>query len=449
MSEPSVHHLVDAVAGVVGEDDLPDLLRKVVDSARALVSARFGGLGVLAPDGSLAEFIHSGADYRMGTFEAELGNTLDHPTIAGFPPAHPLLESPLVVPVTTGDSVFGNLYLAAKTDGTAFTSADQAMMGMFATAAGSAIQCALRRADLDRREQWLEASHLVTTAMLAGKGPSMAMRLIAERARKVAGAPAAAITRPNAARTELIFEIVDLGVDLGVPVLGITVPIEGSSTGLAFTTGRRVLVRGYGGHVVAKEAAARARLPTAVTDLDSAVCIPLVAGDEPIGVLTVARFSGQQPFTEREADLAEMFANDAALAVEFARAEDDRRRLAVLEDRDRIARDLHDLVIQRLFAIGLGLEGISKLIMRPEVAARMTGFVRDIDRTMDDLRASIFSLQESVRRPDSLRSELLRLALEAAAACSASSRDWISTARSTRWCSRTYVPTSSPRCGRR
>jgi signal transduction histidine kinase len=376
-------------------------------------------LGVIGIDGKFTEFVHEGSDpnasvFDFGALQAVSGDAGKHPTISGIPADQPSVPGLLQLPILVRGNVYGKLYLAGKTDGTDFTDADHELVASYVPAAGAAISGGLKRDELERREQWLEASHLVTGAMLAGEGSSVAMRLIAERARKVTGAPAAAIARPNADNTILIFEIVDLSVDLGVPVVGLKVPVDGSATGLAFTSGRRVLVRGYGSHVVAKQAAATANLPSIVTDLDSAVCIPLRASDETVGVLTLARFSGEKPFTEREAQLAEMFASDAALAVQYARADDDRRRLAVLEDRDRIARDLHDLVIQRLFAIGLGLEGISKMIVRPEVAERMTGFVKDIDRTMDDLRASIFSLQESVRRPGSLRSELLRVALESA-----------------------------------
>ncbi|HEY4460091.1 MAG TPA: histidine kinase, partial [Pseudonocardiaceae bacterium] len=151
-------------------------------------------------------------------------------------------------------------------------------------------------------------------------------------------------------------------------------------------------------------------LPPMVRDLDSAVSVPLIAGDETLGVLVVAKFRDRAPFTDTEVQLAKSFAAHAALAVQFARAEQDRRRLAVFEDRDRIARDLHDLVIQRLFATGLGLEGLSRLITVPKIAERLTSFANDLDRTIRDVRNSIFSLQEPVEARGDLRSELLRIA---------------------------------------
>lgn len=386
----NVPPLLDAITGMAGETNLPELLRRVVSDAPTVVPASYAALEVLGPDGNVAEVI------RVDSIQND-----------SFP------DSLFRVPVPGRDGVFGTLWLDRKAD--EITPSEEEILTAYAKAAGAAIGFAQDREDLWRREQWLDASHRVTAALLAGEGAMAAMRIIAERARLVTGAPAAAISRPLLEdRTRLVFEVVDAGDIRGGPVAGITVPVETTATGYAFTHGRRVVVRDYGKHVLVDKLTPD--LLKLVSHLDSAVCIPLIVGSEPMGVLTVARYVGDKPFTEHEADLAEMFANDAAMAVEFARAEDDRRRLAVLEDRDRIARDLHDLVIQRLFAIGLGLEGLSGMIVRPEVAARMTGFVRDIDRTMDDLRASIYTLQESVRQPSSVRSELLRVGLESAAA---------------------------------
>jgi signal transduction histidine kinase len=185
-----------------------------------------------------------------------------------------------------------------------------------------------------------------------------------------------------------------------------------TAAGLGFASREPVVVRGYGDRVVDQQAGGDRPPPASVKDLDSAVAVPLTVGDETLGVLLVARFTGAPPFTEVEIELVRRFGVDAALAVEFGRAERDRGRLALLEDRDRIARDLHDLVIQRLFAIGLGLEGLGRSGIPPAAADRMSGFVRELDRTIKDVRDTIFSLQEPPERRGSLRSELLRLALD-------------------------------------
>jgi signal transduction histidine kinase len=254
----------------------------------------------------------------------------------------------------------------------------------------------------------------VTGVLVTGADPGAALRLVAERARDAAGAPLGAIARPGAEDPGvLVFEAVTSAVGDQDRLTGYTVPVDGSTaSGLAFTSGEAVVVRGYGGHVADQQAGTTRPPPAAVTGLDSAVAVPLTVGDETLGVLLVARFTGAPPFNEAEVRLVRRFAVDAALAIEFARAERDRRRLAVLEDRDRIARDLHDLVIQRLFAIGLGLEGVSRAV-GPDTADRMAGFVQELDRTIKDVRSAIFSLQERPEQRGSLRSELLRLALDA------------------------------------
>jgi signal transduction histidine kinase len=328
------------------------------------------------------------------------------------------MRSFLGVPIRVRETVFGNLYLAEKRGGREFTQQDEALVVALAAAAGVAIENATLFEQMRRRERWLEASHQVTSALLTGKEPNDTFRLIAGLARVIAGASVGAIARPHAGdRSTLVFEVVDAEDPLDREQLaGLTAPTEGTASGAAFTSGRPVVVRQYGDHVATQQAGSSARLPPMVKELDSAIAVPLTVGDETLGVLLVAKFRDKAPFTDGEVQLVQTFAAHAALALEFDRAEEDRRRLAVFEDRDRIARDLHDLVIQRLFATGLGLEGLSRLIQQPEVAERVTGFVHDLDLTIRDVRNSIFSLQEPAEIQGSVRSELLRLAHESAEA---------------------------------
>jgi signal transduction histidine kinase len=284
-----------------------------------------------------------------------------------------------------------------------------------AAVAGVAIENATLFEQVRRRERWLAASYDVTTALLAGQDLDTTLSLIAERARVVAGASVGGIARPrDGDRSVLVFDVVEPpGADAD-RLAGLAVPAENTATGIAFTSRRSVVVREYGDHVIKQQQGHAEELPPMLRDLDSTVAVPLIAGAETLGVLVVARFRDKAPFTDTEVQLAESFAGHAALAVQFARAEQDRRRLAVFEDRDRIARDLHDLVIQRLFATGLGLEGIGRLVTDTTAADRITGFVQDLDRTIRDIRNAIFSLQEPEQAQGSLRSELLRTVLDAA-----------------------------------
>jgi signal transduction histidine kinase len=142
------------------------------------------------------------------------------------------------------------------------------------------------------------------------------------------------------------------------------------------------------------------------------VLVPLAASGHVLGVLAVVRAHCGTPFTDVDVRMVTAFAGHAALTLEFARAEEDRQQLAVFQDRDRIARDLHDLVIQRLFAVGLGLQGMARFVARPDGAERIAGFVRDLDETIAEIRRSIFSLQQTPGAATSLRARMLDVATE-------------------------------------
>ncbi|WP_370945573.1 GAF domain-containing sensor histidine kinase [Amycolatopsis sp. cg5] len=270
--------------------------------------------------------------------------------------------------------------------------------------------------DSDRREQWLRASQDITGALLSGDDPRAALRVVAERARLLADAPIAVIAVPdedNAAN--LIFDVVD-GVGMGgEKVNGLSVPIAETGSGHVYLSGRSMIFNQYGDKVRARSKDPEGELPERVTELDSSVAVPLSFADEVLGVLLLARFHGQPEFTNADLELAESFAAHAAVAIQFGRAAEARRMLAIFEDRDRIARDLHDLVIQRLFAIGLGLEGVS-MQSEPKTADRLTAFTKQLDETIREIRRTIFSLQEEPDGQTSLRTEMLRCVREVTAA---------------------------------
>jgi signal transduction histidine kinase len=380
-----IPRLLDAVTAVAQDLSLPDVLRRTVRSARELAGARYGALGVLGDDG-VEELVESGD------------------------PAGPPL---LIAPIRLGDRLYGAISLSSPLDGEGFTDEDEELVVALAASAAVAIENAMLFEQARRRERWLAASYEVTSALLTSQELGSTLRLIADQARLVAGGSVVAIARPTGETpVRLTFEVVEPTGPDADRLSGLTVPTEGTATGQAFVTRRPVVVRDYGAHV-AEQQRAHGPLPRIVADLDSAVAVPLIAGEEALGVLLMAKFREKAPFTDAEVRLAETFAGHAALAVAFARAQADRQRLAVFEERDRIARDLHDLVIQRLFAIGLGLEGLSRLSTDPLVAERVTGFSRDLDRTIREIRNSIFSLQEPAEAQGSLRSELLRVALDA------------------------------------
>jgi signal transduction histidine kinase len=264
------------------------------------------------------------------------------------------------------------------------------------------------------QQSWLRAALDVTSALLTSTDPGNALRLVAERARQLADAPVAAIALPDERQPgNLVFDVVDgIGMD-AEKLTGVSVPIAETGSGLVFDTGEAHLFSEYGLHVTARSDDPGVEYPPRVRELDCALAVPLAFGAEVLGVLVLARFAGEPPFTETDLRLAEMFAGQATLAVQIAQAEEDRRRLAVFTDRDRIARDLHDLVIQRLFAIGLGLQGVRQATAGTPVAERVAGLVLDLDETIREIRRSIFSLHEATAAPNSLRAELMAAAGEA------------------------------------
>ncbi|QKV81037.1 GAF domain-containing sensor histidine kinase [Amycolatopsis sp. Hca4] len=372
--------ILAAVGGIARELELPPLLHRAVTATCELLGARRGRLD-LAETGT--------ADYGRGAFGPGV----------------------VELPVRAGSATFGTLAVEPA-DGAEFGRREREVLGALTAATGMAVEKALLVDQMRRRERWLEASYDVTRALLSAQDLRATLRLVAERARVVAGGTAGAIARPDDPG-RLVFDVVEPPGEDADRLTGMTVPIEGTATGMAFATRHPVVVRDYGERVQEQQRNHPGPIPAMVKDLDSAISVPLIVGEETLGVLVVAKFRDRSPFTDSDVQLAETFAGHAALAVEFSRAQEARQQLAVFSDRDRIARDLHDLVIQRLFATGLGLEGVSRLIADAGVAARVAGFAQDLDGTIREIRNSIFSLQAPAQAQGSLRAELLRVAVDA------------------------------------
>ena len=372
--------ILAAVGGIARELELPALLHRAVTATCELLGARRGRLD-LSEDGVA----------RYGTGDPGAGA--------------------VELPVSAGTRTFGTLAVEPG-DGREFGRREWEVLGALTAATGMAVEKALLVDQMRRRERWLEASYDVTKALLAAEDLHETLRLVAEHARVVAGGSAGAIARPDGPG-QLVFDVVEPPGEDADRLTGLTVPTEGTATGMAFTSRRPVVVRDYGAHVQHEQRDRAGPMPAMIKDLDSAISVPLIVGDETLGVLVVAKFRDRSAFTDSDVQLAETFAGHAALAVEFARAQEARQQLAVFSDRDRIARDLHDLVIQRLFATGLGLEGVSRLIADEGVAARVAGFSQDLDDTIREIRNSIFWLQAPAQGHGSLRAELLRVAVGA------------------------------------
>jgi signal transduction histidine kinase len=421
-SQDRLRALLDAVVSIGSDLDLNSALDRIVYAACELSGARYGALGVLRPDGErLARFITHGASQE--TIEAigpypeghgilgllidhpeplRLHEIAEHPRSFGFPPNHPPMKTFLGVPVRIRDHVFGNLYLTEKRDGADFTADDEQVVMALAAAAGVVIDNARLYADTESKRRWHEATAEITQLLLGEFTGSEALHLIARRAREVAGGQLATVLLVDG--DELVVEAVDGEGEGLTETIGTRVPIEHPLVIGVLEQKQSVVIENLARLI--KETGTGEPHP-ATADLGRAVIVPLLAGARSSGgiLMVAANREAVLATGEESTDLLASFANQATLALDRAQAQHDRSALAVLEDRDRIARDLHDLVIQRLFATGLQLQGMHRMV-RPEVQERISRAVEDIDTTIRDLRAAIFELHRQPQGRSSLRADI-------------------------------------------
>ncbi len=412
--------LLDAVVGIAADLDLGSVLARIVRVSCQLADARYGALGVLGtgPERRLTQFITHGLteEQRAAIGDLPSGHGIlgviidspeplrlqrlgDHPQSYGFPPNHPPMDTFLGVPIRIRDTVFGNLYLTEKQSGDGFTVEDREIVVALAAAAGVVIENARLYEESARRQRWLEATAEITAALLGQVARDKALELVADRARKAAGADVASVLLRNE-DGHLAVEVVS-GSPFRRPAGPLAV-VPGSAAAGVLDEGRTLLLIGDDVRSGLNDLgfATTERGP----ELDAVLLLPLGAGGPAEGVLLTA-WADRRARRENDVGQLAAFAEQAALALQVVRAQEDRNRLAVFEDRDRIGRDLHDLVIQRLFAVGLTLDNAARMTARPEVAARITGAVDDIDATIKDIRRTIFELSVPALSTD-LRAQL-------------------------------------------
>ncbi|MEH0935877.1 sensor histidine kinase [Micromonospora psammae] len=401
-SRERLRALLDAVVGIGSDLDLRSTLQRIVRSACELVGARYGALGVIGPDRLLHDFIVHGIDPELHAAIGDLphgrgvlGLLIDeprpvrmpditqHPESYGFPPHHPPMHSFLGVPVRIRDQVFGNLYLAEKQGAPEFSEDDEEILVALAAAAGVAIENARLYALAHRRERWLAATAEITSVLLGEVRRTDALTLVARRAREVAEAELALVLLYDSDVGQFTVEVVDSADGAARELVAAVLP-AGETSFAGSVTERR--------HELLENLAEAAPWPVPVV-AGPAVVSPLAAADTLHGVLVIAHRPGAGRATDDDVTLLDSFAGQAALAMERARGQEERELLVVLEDRERIARDLHDVVIQRLFATGLQLQSAAPMAARPEVAKRINAAVDDLDATIRDIRRTIFELR--------------------------------------------------------
>jgi signal transduction histidine kinase len=406
--------LLRANALVAGELSLPVVLRQIVAAARDLVGARYAALGVLGRDGELEQFVHAGMDDelvgRIGELPRgrgilglltrkpvplRLADLSGHPASAGFPPEHPPMTGFLGVPVRIGEEVFGNLYLTERSRGGEFTAEDEHLAIALAAAAGAAIANARRFAESEQRRRWLNASTELTPLLLSGKAVQP-HALIIQLAAAAADADFGTLAMPHG-----VDQVIVRGVT-GVLAAGMMNQIEAltdSLAGQAIRTGKPSLVTGEGRQAVA------AALGTRTGPL---IVVPLAAGEQVRGALMLGRVAARPGYTGTDLDMAAAFADHAAMAMELARARADQITLAQAEDHDRIAGELHDHVIQELFAFGMTLQGHAART-DPATAELVNGYADTVDEIIKKIRTSIFGLHQPRAAPVGLPARIMAI----------------------------------------
>ena len=407
--------LLRANALVAGDLSLPVVLRQIVGAARDLLGARYAALGVLGRDGELEQFVHAGMDDALvaaigdlprgrgilGLLISEpvpirLASLGAHPAAAGFPAGHPPMGSFVGVPVRIGEEIFGNLYLTERTAGGEFTADDEELAIALAAAAGAAIANARRFTESEQRRRWLDASAQLTPLLLA-EGQGQPHALITAHAAAAADADFAVLAVPGGDPREVI--VMGAAGPLAAGLVNRTAPLAGSLAGQVISGGKAGLVTGE------RLRAAAAVLGTGIGPL---IAVPLAAGERVLGALMLGRLAARPRFTELDLGMAAAFAGHAAVAMELAEARAAQFLLAQAEDRDRIAGDLHDHVIQELFALGMKLQGQAAR-SDPATAARVNGYIDTLDEVIKKIRASIFGLQQPRQPAAGLQARVMEI----------------------------------------
>ncbi|MDV8023524.1 GAF domain-containing protein [Rhodococcus sp. IEGM 1330] len=417
--------LLDAMFVITSGLDLEVTLRSIVESAVNLVGARYGALGVRGDGHELKAFIHHGMDEQvreaigpLPTGRGVLGLLIDqphalrlddlssHPEAVGFPPNHPPMKSFLGVPIRVRDEVFGNLYLTEKKDGAQFTEDDEVVTRALASAAGIAIENAHLYEESRIRQSWMEAMRDIGTELLAGSDIDEVLHMVSRRALHLTGADTAFIAVPADADQDAdVVSRLNISVAEGHDadiLVGSLIPVEGSSSGAAYRL--RTATR--------KEELDYRPNEHVANTFGPALISPLRVADGVRGVLVTLRRKGAPVFNDSQLDLISSFADQAALVMQMAATTRRMHELDVLADRDRIARDLHDHVIQRIFAAGLSLQSTLQKTELDDIRQRLARTIDDLQDTVQDIRTTIFDLQSSTHSTTRLRQRVNGAVLE-------------------------------------
>ncbi len=422
--------LLDAVVAVAEDLSLETVLERVVTAACQLVDARYGALGVIGPDLALSHFVTVGFDEdtvrRVGALPVGHGvlgllirqpqpirmhDLQDHPDSFGFPANHPPMKSFLGVPVRVRDTVFGNLYLTEKRGGGDFTSEDQELAVALAAAAGVTIENARLYDEARARSRWLEAVAAMGRDVLrpVDGDEENGLDLVVQRVLAASGAELAVIGFPSG-------DSLYCAAAAGTPTFASpAAAIVGSTVVLRAGTVNELQATG-----VSLTLPSPPLRPTDAGGADrwlqlgSTLLAALGPAGDGQGVIMLSRAPASAGFSQTDAEMSAVFGTQVSLALELASVHRMREEQAVLGDRDRIARDLHDLVIQRLFAAGLSMQSLRRFTSDPIALERINAVTNELDETIRELRDTIYSLRGMAQDVGALSSRILAVIKEGA-----------------------------------
>jgi signal transduction histidine kinase len=416
VAEYQLRALLEANRTIVADLDLDLVLCRIVTSAADLVRADYGALAVVDEVGTVEEFVHVGFDDAeveaighlpegkglLGLVIEEqrairVDDLTDHPGSVGLPAHHAPMRAFLGVPVRVGGKAYGNLYLTRR-DADPFSAEDEDLVQALAATAGVAIDKARLFEEARRRQEWQAASTDVTRRVLAGD--EGALRLIARRVNVLADADITTVVVPVEGE---LFVAVAEGRD--------AVGVEGARYAASGTLSEHVLQSGKPVRLVDAEHTAnldgRAIYLAGQVRVGPVMVLPLLGREQVRGTLVVMRGPRRRAFTQAEAEMATTFASHASVALELAEARRDQQRALLLEDRARIARDLHDHVIQQVFAAGLVVQATASRLQDPAGVRALQEVVGNLDDAIRQIRVSIFQLQPPA--PGGLRAAVMEV----------------------------------------
>ena len=399
--------LLQAISAVsAAATDVNGVINAVVAAASELVDADEGAFAVLNPEGAVVEFVQHRRSQGLAAatqatvipdraaLVAELIGAGDATRLVDLTGVAVSVDPARIsepvgalvgMPIPVRGGVFGVLYLTRMPGRAPFTADDEMQVRALGAQAGLAIANASAFEVERRREEWLQTLTAVATGLFSGRGVSDVMPRVIRQARDIVDADFAAVALPSDDPALFTVQYGD-GID-AAHLLGSRVPHEASLTGMAFRTGKMIEVgdlqsdprvsASHEGHYL----------------FGPALFIPIGAPAAVRGVLVVFNRSGRPPFDRQSVMMLDAFAAQVGVSLELAERRRDDTRLALIEDRERIARDLHDVVIQRLFSIGLTLEGAGHRIADAEAAANVARGVDELDQTIKEIRTTIFGLE--------------------------------------------------------